>query len=157
MIALLLAAAALPHITPDGWGKVRIGMSQAEVAKVLGARLAGEPLDSEEACVEKIADEFPGIWFMFQEGKLTRISIGEKSRVTTPRGTGLGASADDVRKAYPKGLKAEPHYYLGLPAEYLTFWTTPKKRGVRFETDARRRVETIHAGDDSIELVEGCA
>ena len=116
MIALLLAAAALPHITPDGWGKVRIGMSQAEVAKVLGARLAGEPLDREEACVEKIADEFPGIWFMFQEGKLTRISIGEKSRVTTPRGTGLGASADDVRKAYPKGLKAEPHYYLGLPA-----------------------------------------
>ena len=41
MIALLLAAATLPHITPDGWGKVRIGMSQAEVAKVLGARLAG--------------------------------------------------------------------------------------------------------------------
>jgi len=52
---------------------------------------------------------------------------------------------------------AEPHYYLGLPAEYLTYWTVAKKRGVRFETGTKRRVETIHAGLDSIRLVEGCA
>ena len=157
MIALLLAALAFPHLTPDGWGKVRIGMGQREVAKALGARLQGEPIEDEDICVEKVADAYPGIWFMFQDGKLTRISIGEKSEVTTPRGTGLGASADAVRKAYPKGLAAEPHYYLDLPAEYLTDWTVARKRGVRFETDLKRRVETIHAGDDSIELVEGCA
>ncbi|QIK96488.1 hypothetical protein G7076_08600 [Sphingomonas sp. HDW15A] len=157
MIALLLASAALPHLTPDGWGEVRIGMSQVAVARALGTTLEGEPIEDEDTCVEKISERHPGMWFMFQEGKLTRISIGENSKVTTPRGLGIGASADAVRKAYSKGLKAEPHYYLGLPAEYLTYWIVAKKRGVRFETDARRRIETIHAGNDSIELVEGCA
>jgi hypothetical protein len=69
----------------------------------------------------------------------------------------MGATAAAVRRAYGKGLKAEPHYYEDRPAEYLTFWTVPRKRGVRFETDSKRRVQTIHAGTAAIELVEGCA
>jgi len=160
-LALLAAAAAAagaaPHLTPDGWGKVKIGMSEAEVARALGTRLEGEPIEDENVCVEKISPAHPGMWFMFEEGKLTRISIGEKSKVTTPRGVGLGATAREVRRKYPRGLQAEPHHYLDLPGEYLTFWTVPKKRGVRFETDVKRRVETIHAGSDSIQYVEGCA
>ena len=157
MIALMLAAASLPHLTPDGWGKVRIGMTQAEVARALGARLEGEPIEDENVCVEKISPAQPDMWFMFEEGKLTRISVGEKSKVTTPRGVGIGATAARVRRNYPKGLHAEPHHYLDLPGEYLTYWTVPKKRGVRFETDLKRRVATIHAGADSIQYVEGCA
>ena len=138
MLGLLLTAAAAPHLTPDGWGKVRIGMSQPQVAKTLGATLEGEAIEDEAACVEKIAAAFPGMWFMFEEGKLTRISIGEKSTVTTPRRIGIGTRADEVRSAYAKGLQAEPHHYLDLPAEYLTYWTRPNARGVRFETDRRQ-------------------
>lgn len=158
MIALLLAAAgALPHLTPEGWGAVKIGMSQAEVAAALGAKLEGEPIEDENVCVEKVTPAQPDIWFMFEEGRLTRISVGEQSKVTTPRGVGIGATAAEVRRKYPKGLKAEPHHYLDLPGEYLTYWTLPKKRGVRFETDLKRRVATIHAGSASIQYVEGCA
>lgn len=157
MTLLLLAAAALPHLTPDGWGKVRIGMTQAEVARALGAKLEGEPIEDENLCVEKISPALADMWFMFEGGKLTRISVGDKSAVTTPRRIGIGASADQVRKAYPLGLEAEAHHYLDLPAEYLTYWTVPQRRGVRFETGADRRVETIHAGTDSIQFVEGCA
>ena len=158
MIATLLMAAATPaHLTPDGWGAVKIGMSQAEVARALGAELEGEPIEDENVCVEKITPAHPDIWFMFEQGRLTRISVGEKSKVTTPRGIGHGATAAQVRRKYPEGLKAEPHHYLDLPGEYLTYWTVPKKRGVRFETDLKRRVETIHAGTDSIQYVEGCA
>ena len=155
--ALLLAAASAPHLTPDGWGAVKIGMTQAEVTKALRADLEGEPIEDENVCVEKITARHPGMWFMFLEGRLARISVGEKSKVRTPRGVGLGATAAEVRRKYPKGLQAEPHHYLDLPGEYLTYWTVPKKRGVRFETDRKRRVETIHAGDDSIQYVEGCA
>ncbi len=155
--ALLLAAAAAPHLTPDGWGAVKIGMSQAQVAGALGAKLEGEPIEDEKVCVEKITPKHPDMWFMFLDGRLARISVGEKSKVTTPRGIGVGASAAEVRRKYAKGLQAEPHHYLDLPGEYLTYWTVPKKRGVRFETDVKRQVETIHAGDDSIQYVEGCA
>lgn len=163
LLALLLAAASpastgVWHLTVDGWGPVRIGMSRAQVERALDARLEGEALDDEESCIEmKPAGPDGGVWFMFEAFKLTRVSITDPSRVTTPRGIGIGASAAEVRRAYPKGLKTEPHYYEGVPSEYLTFWTVPGKRGVRFETNSKREVQVIHAGTDSIQYVEGCA
>ena len=160
--ALLLAtaapAASPPNITPDGWGPVRIGMSRAQVEKALGTKLEGEALDDEYSCIDMVpAGSDQGMWFMFEEFKLSRISVGDPSKVKTPRGIAIGSSADDVRRAYGSGLKAEPHYYEDLPSEYLTYWTKPGKRGVRFETDSKRRVQSIHAGGDSIQYVEGCA
>ena len=129
-----------------------------EVERALHVTLEGEPIEPPESCVEMVPEgPDQGIWFMFEEHRLTRISIGAPSRVKTPRGIGIGATAAAVRRAYGKGLNAEPHYYEDLPAEYLTFWTVPGKRGVRFETDSKRRVQTIHAGNAAIELVEGCA
>jgi hypothetical protein len=146
-------------LTPDGWGPVKIGMTQSQVSNRLKAGLKGEPIEDEQTCVEKVAanDTYPGLIFMFQDGRLTRISVGEPSKVTTPRGIGVGTGAAAVRRAYGGALKAEPNHYEDLPAEYLTFWTVQKKRGVRFETHADRRVYVIHAGDESIELIEGCA
>ena len=133
-------------------------MSRAQVERALHSKLEGEPLDDEESCIEmKPTGRDDGMWFMFEGFKLTRISITEPSKVATPRGVGIGSSAEEVRTAYRKGLKVEPHYYEDLPSEYLTFWTKPGERGVRFETNSKRQVQTIHAGTESIEYVEGCA
>lgn len=153
------AAAAAPRwpLTVDGWGPVRIGMSQAQVTKVLKTRLTGQAIEDEDTCVEKGSSKYPGVFFMFEGGKVTRVSVSEPSRVRTPSGIGIGATAAEVRRAYPKGLHAETHEYLDRPAEYLTFWTIPNKRGVRFETDLKRRVQVIHAGTGSIQYIEGCA
>jgi len=158
-LALALAAAAVPAwpLTPDGWGPVKIGMRRAEVERSLHIKLEGEPIEDENICVEKVSQARPGMVFLFEEGRLTRISIGEPSKIITPRGIGVGAAAAEVRRTYRKGLKSEAHHYEGKPAEYLTYWTKPGVRGVRFETDDKRRVETIHAGGPSIEYVEGCA
>lgn len=158
--ALLIAATPPPvwHLTVDGLGPVRIGMSRAQVESALHEKLKGEPLNDEESCIEMVPEGLDqGLWFMFEGYRLTRISIGEPSKVTTPRGIGIGSSAEEVRRAYPRGLKIEPHHYEDLPSEYLTYWTVPGKRGVRFETDSKRRVQTIHAGTDAIQYVEGCA
>ncbi len=157
-LALLLAAASWA-LTPDGWGPVRIGMTEAQVERALRVRLHGEPLEpgDENACVEMDSARFPGVVFMFEDKKLSRISLWEKSTITTSRGIGLGASADQIRRAYGLGLIAAPHYYEDAPAEYLTYWVVKGKRGVRFETDGKRRVQAIHAGTSAIEYVEGCA
>ena len=162
IIAALLAAAApaapQPHLTPDGWGAVRIGMSKEQVEAALGTKLEGEPLEDEYSCLDtRPAGPDQGIYFMFEEYKLSRISLWEPSRVTTPRGIGIGSDAAAVRLAYGKRLQAEPHHYEDLPSEYLTFWTVPDERGVRFETDGKQRVQAIHAGTSSIQYVEGCA
>ena len=165
-VALALALAvpqAAPtydwKLTPAGWGPVRIGMSRTQVEKALKLQLEGEAFDNEGQCVELYSsnERLNGLYFMFLDGKLSRVSAGEKSTIKTPRGVGVGATADAVRTAYGEKLQAEPHHYLDLPAEYLTFWLKSAKSGVRFETDGQRRVETIHAGNDSIQLIEGCA
>mgnify|MGYP003576788078 CR=1 FL=1 len=171
-IALLLTAAApvpVPSraegpsydwkLTPAGWGPARIGMTRGQVAKALKTELSGEALDNEGSCIELFpeAEALKGTYFMFQDGKLSRISVVEAGKLATPRGIHVGSTEQEVRKAYGEKLQIEPHHYIDLPAEYLTYWLKPAKSGVRFETDHERRVQTIHVGDDSIQLVEGCA
>jgi len=163
-IALLLTAAAPTptydwKLTPTGWGPVRIGMTRNQVSKVLQVQLEGDAFDNEGHCIVLYpdSDQLAGTYFMFLNGKLSRISVSESSKVATPKGVHVGTTAEEVRKAYGAALQVEPHHYLGAPAEYLTFWLKPKASGVRFETDAQQKVETIHAGDASIQLIEGCA
>jgi len=162
-VALLTAAPSAPSynwkLTPEGWGPARIGMTREQVSKALHVELQGNFIDSEGTCQELVGvdDRLQGLFFMFDDGKLTRISVTEPSMVSTPRGVHVGSSAEEVRKAYGEGLQVEPNHYLDLPAEYLTFWLKPGKRGVRFETDIQRKVEAIHAGNDTIQYVEGCA
>ena len=168
MVAALLAAliamaepTAVPawRLTPAGLGPVRIGMNRDQVAKALKTELEGEAFDNEGSCIELFpqSEELKGSYFMFLDGKLSRISVTDPNKIVTPRGIGVGATADDVRKAYGPKLEAEEHHYSGAPAEYLTYWLKPKARGVRFETDANGKVDIIHAGNDSIQYVEGCA
>ena len=144
-------------LTPDGLGPVRIGMSQKQVIAALGGTLEGAAIESDDICVEKESSALSGVGFMFEEGRLTRISLGEGTDITTPRGIGVGSAAIAVRHAYRGKLKAEPNAYIEKPAEYLTYWTVPGKKGVRFEVDAKRKVYVIHAGGPSIEYIEGCA
>ncbi len=163
-LALLLQSAAPAEtpawkLTPAGLGPARIGMTRDQVAKALKTELQGEAFDNEGSCIELFPanEELKGSYFMFLDGKLARISISDPSKIVTPRGIGVGASAEEVRTAYGAKLEAEEHHYLGAPAEYLTYWLKPKLRGVRFETDASSRVQIMHAGTDSIQLIEGCA
>jgi hypothetical protein len=163
-IALLLTAAAPApsydwKLTPAGWGPVRIGMNRNQVSKALQVELEGDAFDNEGSCIElfPVGEALKGTYFMFLDGKLSRISVADPSKIATPRGIHVGSTADEARAAYGEKLQAEPHHYLDLPAEYLTFWLKPQKSGVRFETDAERKVETIHAGDASIQYIEGCA
>ena len=163
LLALLLGTTAPPtydwKLTPAGWGPVRIGMTRAQAEKALAIQLEGEAFDNEGSCVELYSSDqkLAGLYFMFLDGKLSRVSAVETGKVTTPRGIHAGSTADEVRAAYGDKLEVEPHHYEGEPAEYLTYWLKPKARGVRFETDAGRKVQSIHAGNDSIRLIEGCA
>lgn len=162
-LGLLAATPALAqprlNLTPDGYGPARIGMTRAQVERALNVRLEGEPVDDANVCIEMGARAGPhrNIIFMFENRRLSRIAAINSSRVTSARGVGLGATAAQVRRIYGRAVQAEPHHYLGLPAQYLTVWTRPNRRGIRFVTDLNRRVDTIIAGNETIRYVEGCA
>jgi hypothetical protein len=167
LLVVLALAIAAPQttpsydwkLTPTGWGPVRIGMNRAQLSKALHLELEGDAFDNEGNCVELYSSDerLAGLYFMFLDGKLSRVSAVEKASIRTPRGMGIGSTADEVRAAYGAKLQAEPHHYEGEPAEYLTYWLKPAKSGVRFETDMSRHVTEIHAGNDSIQYIEGCA
>ena len=150
---------AEPALTAYGWGNLTIGMAEAEAVRLAGltAPDQGPPLDNHEQCHELLLPAQPGLYVMIQEGVVSRITLSEPGPIRTDRGLGVGAREADVIKAYGEGLEVTPHKYEDEPAHYLTFWTLPGKRGVRYETDRQGVVTTIHAGDDSIQLVEGCA
>ena len=145
-------------LTVDGLGPVRIGMTIAEVEKAVGGKLEGAAIESDDICVEKDSKAGPlGVAYMFEDKKLTRISLGEGSTIGTLKGLGVGSTAEQVRRALGPKLKIDPHPYEAEPGEFITFWTVPDKLGISFETDAKRRVTTVHAGTGAIEYAEGCA
>jgi len=57
-----ILAAALPFLTPDGLGAVRIGMTRAQVERALHARLEGEAIQDANSCIEMDARAYPGLY-----------------------------------------------------------------------------------------------
>lgn len=162
-------AAPSDVLTADGWGPLRIGMTRDDVEAALGGAANPDAVGGPEP---EICDEFrparapEGFYVMIENGLLASITLTEGTTVQTPEGLSVGDSADAVRAAYGDRLEVYPHHYIGLPAEYLTIWTTgaipesgdpdENARGIRYETDAEGMVQRIHAGGPSIQYVEGC-
>ena len=145
-------------LTPEGYGPARIGMTRAQVERALVDPARGRAARAHRR--------------LHRDGRTARRPrhrlhvpgrpagpdpVGAGSQVRTPRGIGVGATAAQVRRAYPRGLLAEEHTYTGAPAEYLTFWVRRERSGVRFTTDENRRVDSVIAGNGSIQYIEGCA
>jgi hypothetical protein len=165
------APAAEPALTAEGFGPLRIGMSRAEVVKALGEDDDPEAVGGPDpaSCDEFRPARAPeGLLAMIEEGRLTRISLIDGSKVKTDRGLALGAAAAAVRAAYGPALQAERHKYEEPPAEYLSVWAKdpPKDerspapataRGIVYEVAGQGVVRAISAGGPSILYVEGCA
>ena len=165
-----VAPAADPNIlSAEGLGPVRIGMSLADLTAAWGA-------DSNPAAVggaePETCDQFhpagapEGVIVMLQDGKLSRISLIRDAKVKTDRGFGLGDTALAIKQAYGGAIVAQPAKYEAAPAEDLISWSRggstsyvqdPTARGVRYEVDQTGKVSAVHAGDPSIQLVEGCS
>jgi len=149
------ALAATAPITPNGWGDLRIGMPAKEAIRKFGLK---EPnrIPGEDSCRQFDMPAEPQLDVMVIDGRVVRLSLYGRGALKTDRGFTVGDRERDIRKAYGARLKVEPHAYEEAPAHYLTFWTTPGKRGVRYETDMHGRVTAIHAGGPEIQYIEGC-
>lgn len=144
---------------PGGWGPVRVDMRRARAVEAMGgAENAAAPEREEwESCYYLQPAGIPGIFVMFENGRVSRIDINNEAENTiTDTGLRVGATADEVRAAYGPRLEEEPHAYIGLPAEYLTWWDQRSGYGIRYVTNADGVVETILVGGDAIRYIEGC-
>ena len=158
-------------LTSEGLGALRIGMTLAEVTAAAGADSEPNAVGGADpaSCDQFRPERSPvGTLVMIENGILTRISLINGSTIKTNRGFGVGDSAEAVRTAYGAGATSTPHKYVAAPAGYITVWTKggstdgsyvqdAAARGIVYETNAEGRVQMVHAGGPSIQLVEGCS
>lgn len=159
-------ATRLSILSQDGYGPARIGMDLDVLRQRLGPKLDQFIAGDDESCVYLQRDLDPsGLGYLLQDGKLARISLyGDEydvatSLVRTDRGISLGDTLDDLRAAFDgEVLVEEPHEYLGPLGLYVTWWQDDRhQKGMRFEINEEGLVTAIHAGDETITLLEGCA
>lgn len=150
------AAPAAGVVGENGYGPLHVGMTWAQARGAMPS-LRRDANQESETCFIAQSRGLPGVYLLFEGGHLGRVTVEHSSRIATARGIRVGSTLAQVRAAYGPRLVQEAHAYEGPPAVYLTYWTVPHRRGIRFETDTHRRVSIIHGGNATIEYVEGCS
>lgn len=143
------------RLTTQGYGPIRPGMTIGQAERLLDSRLRTKnhrPLEPECGHLYPIKGH-RGINLMFQNGRISRITAITKD-VATKSGARVGDPATKLQSLYGKSLEIEPHKYDDT-GQYYYIWEPEKLRGVKFEV-IDGFVQSIHAGDESISLVEGC-
>ncbi|WP_312782351.1 hypothetical protein [Brevundimonas sp.] len=167
--ARALDAAGAEVLTPQGYGPLKIGMTQAEVDAAVGPPPASAAEAEPSECRQYHPPRAPeGLLVMTENGVLTRLTVTTGSSVKTADGVGIGYDGEQLKTKYGATARFSPHKYVEAPAGYLTIWpgaghllgtyvADPAARGLVFEIGQDDRVAFIHAGGPSIQYVEGCS
>jgi hypothetical protein len=146
-------APAADVLALEGLGALTIGRPVPQ-----GSGWASGGAQVSDACTTVSSPDYPGVYAIVEQGKVRRISLGQRSTVKLIEGIGVGASETAVTAAFP-GFRATPHKYEAAPARYLT--APGADRGdpaLRFEIGPDGKVSAIHVGTaPALFYVEGCA
>jgi hypothetical protein len=144
----------------NGIGDIPIGLTVAETAKAAGVKLVS--LDSsspKDACYYVKPQDLRDVGFMVIDGKVARVDVWSKSKVTTLRGAKIGDSEARIKSLYLGQINVTPHEYLA-GGHYLTF--TPKDKADKnyrlvFETDGKRVTQMRSGKLPEVSYIEGCS
>jgi hypothetical protein len=149
------ASAAAPPLTPDGWGKLRIGMRESDAVRQFHLRISRNDGVSSYECRVDAWPGRPDVEVMARNGRISRIETDGRV-LHTEKGFGVGSREADLRTAYGHLLEVATAAYMDEPAHDLTYWRPGRKRGILYGTDEHGRVVYVRAGDRSITYIEGC-
>lgn len=137
----------------EGLGDLRIGQPVPR-----GGSWAERGAQTGETCRTVSSPEYPGVYAIVSDGKVQRITIGQRSDVKLAEEVGVGATETDVKKWFA-GFREEPHKYVETPAKYLTAPNAASgDPALRFEIGRDGKVSLIHVGTMPVlAYVEGCS
>ncbi|HEY1073028.1 hypothetical protein [Brevundimonas sp.] len=161
-------AAAAAVLTPQGYGPLKIGMTQAEVDAAVGPPPADVASDPSECRHYQAPNAPQGLLVMMEKGVLTRLTAVTGSTLQTEDGMGVGDGGEQLKARFGAAASVTPHKYQEAPAAYVTVWpgaghllntyvSDPAARGLVFEIGQDGKVAAIRAGGPSIQYVEGCS
>jgi len=154
---LLLSAAPAerPQLTFEGLGKIRIGMTIAQLKAqdfASDSMYEGQSRAEYDGChYMSNGRDYPGVSFMINDGHLVRIGIYKESDASPPEsngiytpkavptwkslsGVGIGMSESDASAVYGDWLKISGHPYLDSAGSYLRLDSSDGKYAMIFET-----------------------
>lgn len=136
----------------EGLGDLRVGQAVPK-----GSSWAERGAQEGSTCSTVSSPDYPGVYGMVIEGKVRRITVGQRSGVKLTEGIGIGSPERDVQKWFA-GFRVEPHKYEAAPAKYLTAPNAASgDAAVRFEIGGDGKVKFIHVGMmPELAYVEGC-
>lgn len=138
-------------LTPQGLGDIMIGMTLAEASAAAGKELALDPSFPADGC--NVVSLNDGVYMIFENGLLMRISVNKSANYRTPEGIMIGSTEDQVKAAYGDALIVEPHKY--VDGHYLK--TNQNESGYMFETNGST-VTAMHAGRyPTVAYIEACS
>lgn len=137
----------------EGLGDLRIGQPIPT-----GSAWASRGAQASDSCTTVSSPDYPGAYAIVTDGRVQRITLGQRSDVKLAEGIGVGDSEADV-KTWFAGFREEPHKYVAAPAKYLTAPNAASgDRALRFEIGADGKVTLIHIGIAPVlNYVEGCS
>jgi hypothetical protein len=169
VLSIVLAAAApaladdsLNDLSPNGLGKLKVGMTFEKVELQIGEKLGYNQYEHGGCSLLTTKKLEPlGISVMVESKVLTRVNVDYFSKselpqtIKTDAGVGLGSTEADVIKAYP-GARVKPNP--GDPSWHTLIVETPDHaKGIVFETDGKT-VKSMRAGMYSaIAFADGCS
>ncbi|MDB5468759.1 MAG: hypothetical protein JWR84_319 [Caulobacter sp.] len=137
----------------EGLGDLKLGQPVPSIGS-----WAERGAQAGEGCRTITSPDYPGVYAIVTDGKVQRITVGQRSDVKLVEGIGVGSTESDVKKGFA-GFREEPHKYEAAPAKYLTAPNAASGApAVRFEIGADGKVKLIHVGMMPVlGYVEGCA
>lgn len=152
-----LAPATEWVVDAEGMGRVRAGMSIAELSRELGAEV--RPVyDFNPTCTHITPATLPrATRLMILSDTVARVEV-DSTNVRTAEGAGVGDLEVDVLELYKGQVEVQPHKYTGPTGHYLVV-TPPGDtlNRIIFETDGERVVRYRAGRLPGVRFVEGCA
>lgn len=162
-------------ISPDRIGPWAVGVTYAQMAETAPLKLqyssettgsADEQPTGRGCEFFTMAENWPGLGFMFEEGLLTRIDLYDPNsrteepdpiKAVTENGIKIGDTIAKARTAYGPAMTVSPHPYLEDAGSYLNVISTSgAKNGIIFETEGDI-ITSLRVGDkNSVQYIEGC-
>lgn len=147
----------------DGIGPITVPMTVAEASVATGQDVVIDPnsrIDETSRCGFAQIEGLPGIWFMVDGDRITRVDItGTGVPNPTAAGVGVGSNPAEVRAAYPGMVTEEPHpYAMDENSRYLVV-TDPARDGfeIIFSVHQGAVVDYRSGLADWVAMPEGCA
>jgi hypothetical protein len=153
------AGAAGLSLTPNGLGRLKLGMSPQQARTALGRRMTAlEPAFLPSCGYASVPSLRLAI--MFLNYRVARIDVLKGSPVHAMGGIRRGDTESDVRRVYGPKVTETAHAYVPTGSYLTVGWRSGRfaNRGIRFETDENGTITSFYAGrHDAIRFIEGCA